>query len=200
MRVERKIDSPSKRKPFKIDSKADALESMDVKKKTKKLLKNKEINSNKAIKLHDRIDLDFQSKYSLFKGIDQGVRNSQTKLEKLIHPSKKLNSQYFGRRMLSDDLIQQTVDHYTKLYRKTCEIGKKHSKTNFQTIKGGKTLKERKGEGKSLHKRNFKSIGNLQMLLNKSKSKKANINFKDMVNNYRKRGNEFSDKSSVLRC
>ena len=134
MRVERKIDTPSKKKPFKLDSKIDAIEKVELKKKAKKNAKNKEFNNNKLVKLHDLIDLDFQSKYSMFKGLDQGVRNSQNKLEKLIHNSKKPFKPFINKRILSDDIVQQTVDHYTKLYRKTYDEDKKYSKTNIPNI------------------------------------------------------------------
>lgn len=71
---------------------------------------------SKLDELKKQMEMDFDSKYITFKSIDQGVRNSEIKYKNLMHvqPQTILKSTF--RVNISDQFVQQTLDHYTKIY------------------------------------------------------------------------------------
>lgn len=70
----------------------------------------------KLEELKRQMEIDFESKYKAFKGIDQGMRTSESRLKNLIAMKRRNNPVASFKGNISEETVQQTLDHYSAIY------------------------------------------------------------------------------------
>lgn len=70
----------------------------------------------KLEELKKQMEMDFDSKYQAFKGIDQSMRISENKLRNLLAVKRKNNQTVFYKGNISEETAQSTLDQYSELY------------------------------------------------------------------------------------
>lgn len=84
----------------------------------RKGLKSRVETRAKLEELKRQMEMDFDAKYKAFRGIDNGMKASEGKLKSLIAVKRKNNQAAPFRGNISEDTVQQTLDHYSGIYAK----------------------------------------------------------------------------------
>ena len=91
----------------------------ELKKNTKIIAKSLNLKDglkHKLTRIKKQIETDFRSKYKVLQNIDKEVRGSESKLRNLIKPKLAKRRPAVLRNSLSEQLVQDTINKYSKIY------------------------------------------------------------------------------------